>query len=135
VPSYISKITHACATWGTRITGVPRSRHPSQYSFFQISPSCPSYPTIQSVSRSPSTDSLSTSTSPPVLPAVELCAWVCGSGIARLFCTLHIALSTSHNFPLNVDEHPHPSSHELGDFHPENKEGTFSLSFRMQVAR
>ncbi len=55
--------------------------------------------------------------------------------LARLFGALRIVLSTSHDFPLDADEHPHPSSHELGDFHPENKEGTFSVCFRMQVAR
>ena len=30
----ISKMTRTCATWVTRMTGVTRSRHPSQYSFF-----------------------------------------------------------------------------------------------------
>ena len=70
----ISKMTRACATWGTGITGVTKSRHPSQHRIFSNSPSRSSYATICSVSRSPRTNNISITTSPtspPVLPAVS----------------------------------------------------------------
>jgi hypothetical protein len=73
-PHNISKMTRACATWGTGITGVTRSRHPSQHRIFSNSPSRSSYATICSVSRSPRTNNISTTTSPtspPVLPPVS----------------------------------------------------------------
>ena len=73
------KITCTCATWRTRITGVTKFSHLVNIGFFQIPLSRSSYPTICSLSRSPRMDGISTSsssTSPPVLPLVELCAWV-----------------------------------------------------------
>ena len=55
--------------------------------------------------------------------------------LSRHLRALRIVLSASDDFPLDADEHPHPSSHELGYFDPEDEEGAFSLSFRVQVAR
>jgi hypothetical protein len=54
--------------------------------------------------------------------------------LARHLRALCAVLSASDDFPLDADEHPHLSLHELGDFGPEN-EGAFSLRFRAQVAR
>jgi len=55
--------------------------------------------------------------------------------LARHLRTLPTVVSASDDFPLDADEHPHPSSHELGDFDPEDEERAFSLRFRVQVAR
>ena len=56
--------------------------------------------------------------------------------LARFLYALRGAvLDASDDFPLDAEEHPHPSSHELGDFDPEDEERSVSLRFRVQVAR
>jgi len=55
--------------------------------------------------------------------------------LARFLYALHTVLGASDDFPLDAKEHPHPSSHELGDFDPEDEERTLSLRFRVQMAR
>jgi len=56
--------------------------------------------------------------------------------LARFLYALRGAvLDASDDFPLDAEVHPHPSSHELGDFDPEDEERSVSLSFRVQVAR
>jgi hypothetical protein len=42
--------------------------------------------------------------------------------LPRHLRTLSTVVTASDDFPLNADKHPHPSSHELGDFDPEDEE-------------
>jgi len=48
---------------------------------------------------------------------------------------LRAVVGASDDFPLDAEEHPHPSSQKLGDFDPKDEERTISLRFRVQVAR
>ena len=80
----ISKMTRACATWGTGSLGPDVLVNTV---FFQISPSRSSYAVIHSVSRSPRTDNISTtssSTSPPVLPPVSSVGYGLGSSSVQV---------------------------------------------------
>jgi hypothetical protein len=40
--------------------------------------------------------------------------------IVRHIYVLRSVLSASHDFPLDADEHPDPSSHKFGNFQPED---------------
>ena len=55
--------------------------------------------------------------------------------LARFFYALRAVLGASDDFPLDAEEHPHPSSDKLGDFDPEDEERAFSLRLRVQVTR
>jgi len=54
--------------------------------------------------------------------------------LARHRCVLRTILRAFHNFPLDADEHPDPSSDKLCNFDPEDEKRAFSLRFRVQMA-